>query len=197
MAGHGEGAANNGFGRRSLHQWEAGLLHMAGYPAPPDFRVPGGWRLSARGVLIPPLLVGGDELDAAIDVVHPQRGVARGGACECFRTTYLRAPNAQDTTRLLEINADRRFPGYKKDATIVLEAVADQETWIWHAFFGMSRSCNDINVLQRSPLMTRLAMREGPLVEFEANDHKYNYGYFLADDIYPRWKTFVKPVIQP
>jgi hypothetical protein len=34
--------------------------------------------------------------------------------------------------------------------------------------------------------MTRLAMREGPSVEFEANGHKYNYGYFLADDIYPR-----------
>jgi hypothetical protein len=134
----------------------------------------------------------------------------------------LRAPNAQDTARLLEINANRGFPGmlgsidcmhwswkncpaawhgqfkgYKKDATIVLEAVADQETWIWHAFFGMPGSCNDINVLQRSPLMTRLAMREGPLVEFEANGHKYNYGYFLADGIYPRWQTFVKPIIQP
>jgi hypothetical protein len=67
-----------------------------------------------------------------------------------FRSTYLRAPNAQDTTRLLEFNADRGFPcmlgsidcmhwswkncpaachgqfkGYKKDPTIVLEAVAD------------------------------------------------------------------------
>ncbi|KAK1630095.1 hypothetical protein QYE76_004410 [Lolium multiflorum] len=139
-----------------------------------------------------------------------------------FGSTYLRAPNAQDTARLLEINANRGFPGmlgsidcmhwswkncpaawhgqfkgYKKDATIVLEAVADQETWIWHAFFGMPGSCNDINVLQRSPLMTRLAMREGPLVEFEANGHKYNYGYFLADGIYPRWQTFVKPIIQP
>ncbi|KAK1697482.1 hypothetical protein QYE76_014179 [Lolium multiflorum] len=127
-----------------------------------------------------------------------------------FGSTYLRAPNAQDTARLLEINAKGfsgmlgsidcmhwswkncpaawhgQFKGYKKDATIVLEAVADQETWIWHAFFGMSGSCNDINVLQRSPLMTRLAMREGPLVEFEANGHKYNYGYFLADGIYPR-----------
>jgi hypothetical protein len=44
--------------------------------------------------------------------------------------------------------------------------------------------------------MTRLALRKGPLVEFEANGHKYNYGYFLANGIYPRWQTFVKPVIQ-
>jgi hypothetical protein len=34
MAGYGDGAVNNGFGRRSLHQWEVRLLHMAGYPAP-------------------------------------------------------------------------------------------------------------------------------------------------------------------
>jgi hypothetical protein len=39
-------------------------------------------------------------------------------------------------------------------------------------------------------------MREGPLAEFEANSHKYNYGYFLADDIYLKWQTFVKSVIQ-
>jgi DNA polymerase elongation subunit (family B) len=45
--------------------------------------------------------------------------------------------------------------------------------------------------------MIRLAMREDPLVEFEPNGHKYDYGYFLADGIYPRWKTFVKLVIQP
>jgi hypothetical protein len=49
-----DGAANNGFGRHSLHQWEGRLLYATGYPAPPDFRVPGGWRLSAGGVPIPP-----------------------------------------------------------------------------------------------------------------------------------------------
>jgi hypothetical protein len=42
MAGYNDGASNNGFGRCSLHQWEGRLLYMAGYPAPPDFRVPGG-----------------------------------------------------------------------------------------------------------------------------------------------------------
>jgi hypothetical protein len=34
-------------------------------------------------------------------------------------------------------------------------------------------------------------------VEFEANGHKYNYGYFPADGIYPKWQTFVKPVVNP
>jgi hypothetical protein len=54
MANFGDGAVNNDFGRRSLHQWEGRQLHAAGYPAQPDFRAPGGWRLSAGGVSIPP-----------------------------------------------------------------------------------------------------------------------------------------------
>jgi hypothetical protein len=69
MAGYGDGAANNGFGRCCLHQWEAGLLYMAGYPVPPDFCAPGGWRLSAGGIPILPPPVGGDALDAEIDTV--------------------------------------------------------------------------------------------------------------------------------
>jgi hypothetical protein len=141
---------------------------------------------------------------------------------QLFGPKYLRAPTEEDTARLLEENAARgfvgmigsidcmhwswkncpaawhgQFKGHKKGSTIILEAVADHETWIWHAFFGMPGSCNDINVLQRSPLMTRIALREGPKVEFEANGHKYNYGYFLADGIYPRWQTFVKSVVKP
>jgi hypothetical protein len=139
-----------------------------------------------------------------------------------FGEEYLRAPNAQDTARLLEQNARRgftgmlgsidcmhwswkncpaawhgQFKGHKKDSTIILEAVADYETWIWHAFFGMPGSCNDINVLQRSPLMTRIANGETPRMQFVANNRTYYYGYFLADGIYPRWRTFVKPVKDP
>jgi hypothetical protein len=69
MAGYGDGAANNGFGRRSLHQWEARLLHMAGYPLLPDFRALGGWHLSVGGVPIPLPLMGGDALDVEINAV--------------------------------------------------------------------------------------------------------------------------------
>jgi hypothetical protein len=68
MAGYGDGAANNGVGQRSLHQWEGRLLYMAGYPAPRNFRIPGGWRLSAGAMSIPPPPMG-DALDATIDAV--------------------------------------------------------------------------------------------------------------------------------
>uniref|UniRef100_A0A0D3CXB4 DDE Tnp4 domain-containing protein n=1 Tax=Brassica oleracea var. oleracea TaxID=109376 RepID=A0A0D3CXB4_BRAOL len=36
--------------------------------------------------------------------------------------------------------------------TIVLEAVALQDLWIWQAFFGPPGTLNDINVLDRSPV---------------------------------------------
>lgn len=56
-----DGAAANGFGRRHLHEAEARLLYEADYPAPPDMRVPGSWRLSAGGVPVPPPPSGADR----------------------------------------------------------------------------------------------------------------------------------------
>ena len=75
--------------------------------------------------------------------------------------------------------------------------MVDYETWILHAFFGLPGTLNDINVVQRSPLMSRIALGDTPPVQFQANGRTYNYGYFLADDIFPKWQTFVKPVVKP
>ncbi|KAE8787339.1 Homeobox protein KNOX3 [Hordeum vulgare] len=55
-----DGAAANCFGRRHLHEDEAGLLYEADYPAPPDMRVLGSWRLSVGGVPVPPPPSGAD-----------------------------------------------------------------------------------------------------------------------------------------
>ena len=77
------------------------------------------------------------------------------GIVQVFGQEYLRSPNAEDATRLLEMNKARGFPnmlgsidcmhwswkncpkawhgqfhGQKRGYTIILEAVADQETWI-------------------------------------------------------------------
>ena len=126
-----------------------------------------------------------------------------------------------DTKRLLEVNAARGFPGmlgsidcynwtwkncpsgkegqYKgnKAKSVVLEAVASHDLWIWHCFFGCPGSLNDINVLQRSPLMD--AMENGTMhrVEFELNGKPYTLPYWLADGIYPNYPVFAKSIKDP
>jgi hypothetical protein len=41
-------------------------------------------------------------------------------------------------------------------------------------------------ILQRSSLMTRIAIGDGLPVEFEANGNKYNNYYYQSDGIYPK-----------
>jgi hypothetical protein len=67
---------------------------------------------------------------------------------------------------------------------MILESVATHDLWIWHAYFGMPGGCNDINVLQRSPIFSSYLRQQSPNVSFTINDHSYNMGYFLADGIY-------------
>ena len=63
---------------------------------------------------------------------------------------------------------------------------------IWHAFFGLPGSLNDINVLQRSHVFDALAGRNTAAVNFTVNGHTYNLPYYLADKIYPDRATLVK-----
>jgi hypothetical protein len=98
------------------------------------------------------------------------------GVIECFGPTYLRKPTREDLQRLLHIGEARGFPGMlgsvdcmhwqwrncpvawkgqytrgdQHGPTVMLEAVASHDLWIWHAFFGVAGSNNDINVLNRS-----------------------------------------------
>ena len=79
------------------------------------------------------------------------------------------------------------YKGNVHEPTIILEAVTSKDLWIWHAFFGMPGSHNDINVVHRSPILARLAQGEGPHVNYTINGNEYTMSYFLTDDIYPSW----------
>ncbi|XP_057719886.1 uncharacterized protein LOC130934320 [Arachis stenosperma] len=57
--------------------------------------------------------------------------------------------------------------GYRGVATIVLEVVASSDLWIWHAFFGVSSSNNDINVLDRSPVFDDILNDHAPELQGE------------------------------
>ncbi|GJT16259.1 monodehydroascorbate reductase [Tanacetum coccineum] len=74
----------------------------------------------------------------------------------------------------------------------MLEAVASQDLWIWHAFYGMTGANNDINVLDNSSLFDDLLDDLAPVVPYVVNGVQYRNGYYLADGIYPEWASFVK-----
>nr|GEV67763.1 hypothetical protein [Tanacetum cinerariifolium] len=82
--------------------------------------------------------------------------------------------------------------GDKKYPIIMLEAVASQDLWIWHAFFGVAGANNDINVLDNFLLFDDLLNDTAPVLPYVVNGVGYEKGYYLADGIYPQWATFVK-----
>ncbi|XP_057773379.1 uncharacterized protein LOC131021087 [Salvia miltiorrhiza] len=136
-----------------------------------------------------------------------------------FGAHYLRRPTATDVQRLLRMHEARHgFPGMlgsldcmhwawkncpkawhgaytrgdQGEPTLILEAVASFDLWIWHAFFGVAGSNNDINVLNQSPLFSDVLGGTAAPVVFHANQREYRMGYYLCDGIYPEWRCFVK-----
>lgn len=87
--------------------------------------------------------------------------------------------------------------------TIVLEAVASANLWIWHAFFGVAGSRNDINVLNESSLFNDVWKGNAPEVDFLVNGTQYTKGCYLIYGIYPdslnglfSWRVFLVPKIR-
>ncbi|XP_008671323.1 protein ALP1-like [Zea mays] len=139
------------------------------------------------------------------------------GIIAYFSGWYLRTPNEADITRIMHHSESRGFPGMLGSidcmhwewrncptawrgqfcgrngrASMILEAVATYDLWIWHA-----RDKNDVNVLHRSPVFDPMTFGRMPHVHYTINGNAYNFGYYLADGIYPNWPTFVKAIRHP
>ncbi|CAL2254469.1 unnamed protein product [Prunus armeniaca] len=135
---------------------------------------------------------------------------------------YLRRPTPRDLQRLLQKAESRGFPemigsidcmhwqwkncpiawqgdygNRKGQKIIILEVVTGFDTWVWHAFFGVADSQNDLNVLGQSLVFNDVLRGEGPNITYQINNIVYQNGYYLADGIYLRWTTFVKSIPHP
>ncbi|XP_028058336.1 uncharacterized protein LOC114262181 [Camellia sinensis] len=110
---------------------------------------------------------------------------------DIFSNEYFRSPNSNDITKLLAVGENCGFPGMLrsidcmhwkwKNCPTALKAVASYDLWIWHVFFGLPGSHNDINVLERSFVFTELAKGRAPAVNYTINGNEYTMGYYLAD----------------
>jgi len=137
-----------------------------------------------------------------------------------FADEYLRPPTMEEKARLLKLNKARGFPGMlaswdtshfewkncpiiyqgqhrnrKGQTTLVLETVVDYDLRCWWAFFGTPGSCNDINVLDRSPTVADFLLNEDTLKApkpYSINGTIRDWVYFNTDSIYPSWSIFAQ-----
>ncbi|GJZ82369.1 ALP1-like protein [Tanacetum coccineum] len=126
--------------------------------------------------------VQGESSRRSRNVINREIDVAEAPLIVCIGNGLI--IRKHDTSNLGEV--------IKKYPTIMLEAVASYDLWIWHAFFGVAGANNDLTVLNHSPLFDDLLDDIAPVVPYEVNGVTFEKGYYLADGIYPQWATFVK-----
>uniref|UniRef100_A0A251S9Z1 Putative harbinger transposase-derived protein n=1 Tax=Helianthus annuus TaxID=4232 RepID=A0A251S9Z1_HELAN len=105
------------------------------------------------------------------------------GSIDC---THIEWKNCPRELRGAYVRGDIKRP------TIILEAVASNDLWIWHSYFSVPGSNNDIIVLHTSPLFQSVTDGTAPSSPFYVNGRHYRRGFFLVDGIYPSWSVFVK-----
>ncbi|XP_021994275.1 uncharacterized protein LOC110890916 [Helianthus annuus] len=110
------------------------------------------------------------------------------GSIDCLHWAWHNCPTAW---RGQYTRGDHDHP------TLILEAVASQDLWIWYSLFGLPGSLNDLNVLYQSAIFTDVVNGTGPDTRFTVSGFEYRRGYYLADGIYPSWSTIVKTIPYP
>nr|GEV08902.1 protein ALP1-like [Tanacetum cinerariifolium] len=113
---------------------------------------------------------------------------------EIYCPEYLRKPTVTDVEKRYRHHEEKHGFSGKLGS---LDSVASQDLWIWHAFFGVTGSNNDINVLYQSPLFNDLKTGRAPEIPFVANGVTYPSGYYHVDGIYLELAILVKTIPEP
>nr|GEV08296.1 integrase, catalytic region, zinc finger, CCHC-type, peptidase aspartic, catalytic [Tanacetum cinerariifolium] len=95
------------------------------------------------------------------------------------------------------LEAVRLFIAYAAHNSFIVYQMDVKTTFLYHAFFGVVGSNNDINVLYQSPLCNNLKTGRAPRIPFVTNSVTYRSGYYLVDGIYPELTPLVKTIPEP
>ncbi|XP_021991399.1 uncharacterized protein LOC110888167 [Helianthus annuus] len=82
------------------------------------------------------------------------------GSLDCRHWRWYNCPTAQ---RGQHTRGDQDRP------SVILQAVASQDLWVLSAYFGVTGSCNDINVFEQSPLVEDYISGRAAKESFYAN----------------------------
>ena len=129
---------------------------------------------------------------------------------------YLRSPNGDNVARLLQKGEERGFlgmlgsldcmhwvwkncpttwagkhSGRHGGPTIILEAIASYDLWIWRAYLPGSN--NDINVLHSSNLFDNITQGIAPPAHYTIQEKNYDVSYYLVDGIFLNGQCLFKP----
>nr|XP_045090155.1 uncharacterized protein LOC123497597 [Aegilops tauschii subsp. strangulata] len=106
-----------------------------------------------------------------------------------FGLEYWREPTAQDTTRLLAVNASRGFLG-------MLGGIDCMHCGSGRTSLLLGKG--GVRAMSRVALSyLRLVEGNNPPVNVNINGYNYDKGYYLGDGIYPQWTTTVKTIPNP
>jgi Plant transposon protein len=83
--------------------------------------------------------------------------------------------------------------------TLIMEAFADYRRYLWYVNFDDPGSLNDLNVLDKSSIVSELLNGTLSIVTtpYTINGKERDWMYFLVDGIYPPWGIFVTTFSNP
>ncbi|XP_022030678.1 uncharacterized protein LOC110931600 [Helianthus annuus] len=110
------------------------------------------------------------------------------GSLDCMHWEWATCPTAWK---------GQRHRGDHEGPTLILQAIASQDLWIWHTYYGMVGANNDIFVLQSSRLFDDVIDGVAPNTSFYTNDVECKYGYYLVNGIYLEWAMLVNTLSCP
>jgi len=141
-----------------------------------------------------------------------------------FGPLYLRPHTRREIESILERNAERGVRGclesldcwhwewsscpkaragtyQRRDGrrSIVIEAICDEDTWIYQNFAGSPGSLNYVNGVYQSPMYMDDVTGKWPMSDcsLTVNGNTLTFLYYLVDGVYPRFAFFVAPYRNP